>query len=343
MFGGRINVRALPLKRGPCSSWTWMQGPQIRTRVTSRRCFGVHARSLFSTTTPSFKDDVPTARSTPSFKNDVPTASLLLIGNELLGGSVVDKNLPVVASLLHERGVSLIRCEIVRDVEEEICDSLERMCADSDIVISSGGIGSTHDDITYETLAKHFGTGLHVHQETVERMKDTSMVLTPARMRMATLPHDTCSFLFSPGLWVPLCVIQQLQVDRRKCEVWVLPGVPELFKRMLEAQQHHLPVASRRIVREALHTTLPEGDIADALREVQLLVQDNGIQIGSYPSFGLYNPVMDGQREEPQRLAEYSVRVVVEGRSADAVAETLRMLRDRVPDFALSVVDDETE
>jgi molybdopterin-biosynthesis enzyme MoeA-like protein len=104
---------------------------------------------------------------------------------------------------------------------------------------------------------------------------------TLPRLRMAQLPSKAKVF-FTPGLWVPLCVVNN--------NVHILPGIPKLFTAMLTC---YLPELARqtpslpKFYRQAIHTNLPEGDIADALTQIQDQYQSFGIKIGSYPLFGV--------------------------------------------------------
>ena len=85
------------------------------------------------------------------------TAGVLLIGNELLSGSIQDLNLAHIAIRLEERGIRVRETRIVPDVEAEIVDALNAMRTKFDYVFTTGGIGPTHDDITSDSVATAFG------------------------------------------------------------------------------------------------------------------------------------------------------------------------------------------
>ena len=95
-----------------------------------------------------------------------PRAAVLLIGDEILSGRTKDANLSCLAATLFEWGVPLTRAVVapddVADIGATALDLQERVGA-SGLVFTSGGIGPTHDDLTYEALAAAFGVPLHVH------------------------------------------------------------------------------------------------------------------------------------------------------------------------------------
>ncbi|CAL8465971.1 g5507 [Coccomyxa elongata] len=206
-----------------------------------------------------------------------PKAAALIIGNEILSGSIVDTNTPWLAKLLYSRGVDLLRVEYIPDDKADISQSVlklkERVGQDG-FVFTSGGIGPTHDDVTYEAIAAAFGVALELHQPTVERMKENyskrGVELNDARLRMAMLPQ-TSQVLYTPDLWVPLVNLRG---------VYVLPGIPRLFQAMIEA--HKEPFRGPTCSTATLYTNTVEGDLADPLRKVAQ--EHPGVSIGSYPN-----------------------------------------------------------
>ena len=103
-----------------------------------------------------------------------PAAALMIIGNEVLSGSIADANTPWLAKLLHSRGVDLVRVEVIPDDADDIaatCLKLRERVGSTGFVFTSGGIGPTHDDITYDSIAAALGLKVELHQPTVELMK----------------------------------------------------------------------------------------------------------------------------------------------------------------------------
>jgi molybdenum cofactor synthesis domain-containing protein len=198
-------------------------------------------------------------------------AAAVIIGNEILTGKVMEKNIYVLANTLFEIGIPLERVEIIPDVEESIVQTLHKLSPRVDYLITTGGIGPTHDDITYQSVAKAFNLKLSYHEPTLELMKQfMSSPINEARKRMALIPEGA-TLHSTPGLWVPLVVVNN---------VFIFPGVPKIFQKMLEANKS-LFSGGVKIYRAILRTKKLEGDIALALSNCQK--EFPGCEIGSYP------------------------------------------------------------
>lgn len=98
----------------------------------------------------------------------------MIIGNEVLSGSIADANTPWLAKFLYSRGVDLCRVEVVPDEPDDIaatCLRLRERVGDG-FVFTSGGIGPTHDDVTYSSIAAALGLKVELHQPTVAIMQE---------------------------------------------------------------------------------------------------------------------------------------------------------------------------
>ncbi|MES2503673.1 MAG: molybdopterin-binding protein [Myxococcota bacterium] len=200
----------------------------------------------------------------------MPRASAIIIGNEILNGKVQDANTQTLARVLFECGVALKCVETIPDHTETIVETVRKHSATYDLVFTSGGIGPTHDDITYDGVAKAFGQNLALHAETVRRYREFhGKEPNEARKRMALLPENAEVF-FNDGLWVPTVYLRP---------VYVLAGIPELFTQMLEGIRHRFTYQS--FERALIYTDRLEGDIAAELEQVQQQFSD--VEIGSYP------------------------------------------------------------
>ncbi len=222
-----------------------------------------------------------------------PKASAIIIGNEILNGKVRDANGHVLAQTLFACGVSLKKIEVIPDNREIIAGTVHKHAAEYDLVFTSGGIGPTHDDITYDAIAYAFDRGLAIHEPTVQRYTDHyGRAPNQAQLKMALLPED-CEVLWTPNLWVPTVYI---------APVYVLPGIPELFSGMLEALKPRF--SYKPFERALVYTNQPESQIAAPLEAVQNQFPD--VEIGSYP----------------QRIdAGFRVMLSVEGADADRVKQ----------------------
>lgn len=226
------------------------------------------------------------------------TAGMVVIGDEILTGKVQDKNTYTLSRVLFERGVVLSRVETIPDEIDDIARTVARMSAAYTWVFTSGGIGPTHDDKTYEGIAHAFGRKLAYREDVLEKMAAHYRTLgkgelNDARKRMALMPEG-CELLHGEALWVPVVVVEN---------VHVLPGVPTLFETMLDGIKDRFSGVKRH--RVLLYTDRYEGDIADALAREQ--ATHPSVAIGSYPQYGAEK--------------RFNVMVTLEGEDAALVEE----------------------
>merc|ERR1719487_380503 len=218
----------------------------------------------------------------------VRTCGMIVIGDEVLNGKTRDSNSNFLAKMLFDLAIDLKRIEVIADDEEEIVEAVTRMHRNYDLVITSGGIGPTHDDITYQSIAAAFKTPLEYHEETKRRMyemgkhrykmDEQSEEQQKARLRMALFPKDAEVLFVQEDLWVPV-----VRVGGKVC---ILPGVPRLFERLVEGLAAHyipLPPSSEKPYRVLVHTKMPESSIAPFLTSLQERVKKEMIRVGSYP------------------------------------------------------------
>ncbi|KAI0408968.1 molybdopterin binding domain-containing protein [Xylaria palmicola] len=236
----------------------------------------------------------------------IHTAACLIIGDEVLGGKTVDTNSAFMAKWCFSLGMNLKRVETIEDDEDEIVEAVQRMSKRYDFVATSGGIGPTHDDITYQSIAKAFKLPLKLHADAYERMKrlskpnklqpdfswDVESPAKTARLRMVELPIDESRDLGKQvlfprdDLWVPVSVVNG--------NVHILPGVPRLFEGLLEGLKPFiadrlLDPEGRGIYRVIISTPLPESAVAGYLTELAAKVTPKGVKVGSYPHWGKKN------------------------------------------------------
>ncbi|GAA5989111.1 hypothetical protein JCM11641_007600 [Rhodosporidiobolus odoratus] len=255
----------------------------------------------------------------PKFKQGefVTTAACLIIGDEVLNGKTRDSNSNFFAKMCFDLGIELKRIEVIADDEDEIVEAVQRMHKAYGLVITSGGIGPTHDDITYQSIAKAFNTTLEYNEETKMRMREMSKgrynfdeqtdEQRIARERMALFPKDNAEVLFvQEDLWVP--------VVRMGGKVCIFPGVPKLFERLVEGLVSHyvpLPPSSEKPYRVLIHTQMPESSIAPFLTKLAERVRKENVRVGSYPKL-LAGVDVSLIGKDMSRLEELSKEVIQE-------------------------------
>ena len=233
-------------------------------------------------------------------KSERVTAAVLIIGDEILSGRTQDTNLNAIARYLATFGIDLAEARVVGDVKAEIIAALDALREAYDYVITTGGIGPTHDDITAECVAQAFGVELYEHPEIIAMMTARwADELNAARRRMARVPVGA-SLVKNPVQGPP-----GFQIGN----VFVLAGVPQIMRGMLEDVGPRLKAGAVVVSRTVRVEGAGEGVIAAPLES--LAMAHPNLSLGSYPFFG-----PDG----------YGSNLVVRGRDAAEVAVTLEAL-----------------
>ncbi|MBA3810561.1 MAG: competence/damage-inducible protein A [Caulobacteraceae bacterium] len=228
------------------------------------------------------------------------TAAALIIGDEILSGRTADTNLAAIARYLAPFGVDVAEARVVGDVKGEIIAALDALRRAYDYVITTGGIGPTHDDITAECVAEAFGAPLIEHPEILAMLTARwGEALNPARRRMARVPEGA-SLVENPVQGPP-----GFQIGN----VFVLAGVPLIMRGMLEDVGPRLRTAAVVVSRTVRVEGAGEGAIAAPLEA--LAKAHPALSLGSYPFFG-----PDG----------HGSNLVIRGRDAGEVANTAEAL-----------------
>jgi nicotinamide-nucleotide amidase len=158
-------------------------------------------------------------------------AELLTIGDEILYGQIVDTNSQWMSVELSNAGIKVIRKTTVGDQENEILAALAEAESRVDIVLITGGLGPTNDDLTKPCLAKYFNCEVKIHEEALAEVTDffksRGRELTEINRQQAALPvcceKVTNVLGTAPGMWF-----------ERNGKVFVsMPGVPHEMKRMM--------------------------------------------------------------------------------------------------------------
>jgi len=238
---------------------------------------------------------------------DRVTAAVMIIGDEILSGRTQDTNLNFVAKYLGTYGVDLAEARVVPDLKEEIIAALNALRAKYDYVITTGGIGPTHDDITADCVAEAFGVELYEHPEILEMMRSRWQgELNAARRRMARIPVG--GSLVKNAVQGP----PGFQIGN----VFVLAGVPMVMRGMMDDVVPRLRTGAVVIARTVRVEGAGEGVIAEPLANLAKAHPD--LSIGSYPFFG------------PQG---YGSNLVVRGRDGALVEQTVEDLIEALADI----------
>ncbi|MFB3891317.1 MAG: competence/damage-inducible protein A [Phycisphaerae bacterium] len=180
-------------------------------------------------------------------------AIVLSIGTELTSGQTIDTNSAYLARQLAERGISTLEHITVADDQPEIADAIRRSAAKADLVIVSGGLGPTADDLTRQALADAMGTTLEMDDkclaEITEFFRLRNRPMSPVNQVQAMVPRGATAIPnkvgTAPGLYARI----------GRCDVFITPGVPSEMEWMYKnAVEPRLPSLSGVIVHRILHT-----------------------------------------------------------------------------------------
>jgi molybdenum cofactor synthesis domain-containing protein len=229
----------------------------------------------------------------------VLAASMLVIGDEILGGFVTDTNSPWLADRLRPLGVPLERIQVIPDDADAIAEALHAELARPRprVIVTSGGIGSTPDDITYEAVAAALGRELVVDptlaaamRGIVERTRTRGFAVSDAFvdhvMRMARIPAGS-RLMAREGGWTPaVCVDVDGGSDAEDgggATVVVLPGVPSEFRALLGDAVEVSLLAGRNEVPHVVELTHSFSESLLNETFVAMQARHPEVRLGSYP------------------------------------------------------------
>ncbi len=231
------------------------------------------------------------------------TCALIVVGNEILSGKVQDSNACFAARELRQAGAALRRISVIPDELDAIAEEV-RHCADRfNVVLTSGGVGPTHDDLTIEGVARAFNRKLVTHPE-LERVILKHFVERPnaAGLKMAEVPEGAVLNLGGD------IAFPTVQLEN----VYMLPGIPELFEPKLIALKGRF--ASDPYFIHAVYTSAGEGTIAEYLNSCMARFPE--LLLGSYPKI---------------RHPEYRVKVTLESKDRAYLEQAFHHLLEILP------------
>jgi len=227
---------------------------------------------------------------------------MVVVGNEILSGKVQDSNSYFAARELRKIGVALRRVAVVPDEIRPIADEVAYCARNFEFVLTSGGVGPTHDDITIEAVAVAFGRKLVIHPELEGVIRAHFNERIETGMKMAEVPEG--AVLNAGGnLRFPTVQLEN---------VYILPGIPQIFESKLMALAGRFATDPYFI--RAIYTSAGEGTIAEhlnaCLRTYPLLL------LGSYPRIG-----------DP----EYRVKLTLESKDSGYLESAFSHLLELLP------------
>ncbi len=230
------------------------------------------------------------------------TAGIVVIGDEILSGKTRDENANFLIGELRQLGVALRAVSVIPDVLDEIATTVRGFSDRYEHVFTSGGVGPTHDDLTMEGIALGFGTRVIRHPQLEGMLRaHYGARLEERNLRMAEVPEGAVLVATEQLNWPVPCFDN----------VYILPGVPEIFRRKFVAIRGRFQSAPFHLA--TVFTRDEEGTIAAHLDAVAAGFPE--VAVGSYP-----------------RLASqgWKVKVTLESKDAAAVERAAADLIERL-------------
>jgi len=215
-------------------------------------------------------------------------ASIITIGDELLIGQTIDTNSAFIGQELNRIGIWVKRRIAIGDMKADILRTLEEQSREADVVIITGGLGPTADDITKPALCEYFGTTMVVDEGALENVRQIFIKLNrpliERNLKQGEVPAN-CIVLpnkrgTAPGMWF----------DEKGVVYISLPGVPNEMRGLM--QDAVLPkLAERFILPAVVHRTLltsgvGESTIADTIESFENALPPS-VKLAYLPSYGL--------------------------------------------------------
>jgi nicotinamide-nucleotide amidase len=232
-------------------------------------------------------------------------ASIITIGDELLIGQTIDTNSAWMAQRLNEIGIDVVRRVAVGDAKEAIWDALDEELSKAEIVLITGGLGPTADDITKPLLLEYFG-GKLVRNEAVENhvrdiFQKRNFPVIERNLMQADVP-DSCEVLFNARGTAPGMLFR-----KGKQLIVSMPGVPEEMKGIMVA--HVLPILSSSfhsdfIVHQTILTAgLGESFLAEKIKDLEAVLPAY-IKLAYLPHYRFVKLRLTGKGKDHERLEQ---------------------------------------
>jgi molybdenum cofactor synthesis domain-containing protein len=232
------------------------------------------------------------------------TASIVTIGNELVSGDIENTNGSWLAARLEALGIDVVLVAALPDDEQRVAVFVRAQAVEADVVVVTGGLGGTPDDLTREAIAAAFDVGLEEQAEIAHRLRERFHGNPDYAARWAQLPSGSRALEIPRG-GAPGFVIGN---------VYVLPGLPSEMKPMFETVSEELrrgsPIGSWRRTYRTTESRIVA--VLEAAGE-----HHPAVRVGSYPSFGTHGS---------------TVEIVLKSNDPDALAAATAWLEQALAD-----------
>jgi len=232
-------------------------------------------------------------------------AAIITIGDELLIGQTIDTNSAWIGAELSKAGFDVYRITSIHDRREDIIYALNEAAGKTDVVLITGGLGPTSDDITKQTLCEYFNTRLVTNEEVLRMIEDMmsrrNFPMNENNRRQAEVP-ETCRVLknatgTAPGMWF-----------EKDGTIYIsMPGVPYEMKYLMT--EHVLPELNRRFTSQTIiHRNIMtygtfEAKLAEMLSGFESGLPDN-IKLAYLPASGVIKLRLTATGKDRESLSD---------------------------------------
>lgn len=256
------------------------------------------------------------------------TAEIICVGTELLMGQVLNTNEQFIAAHLTEAGIALNHSSVVGDNPERLKELLNLAKSRADIIIMTGGLGPTDDDLTKETVAQSFGKKLVFHPECMDKMiaylKEAGRNLTKNNEKQAYLPEG-CIVVENNNGTAPGCIIE----EGNKAAV-MLPGPPrEMVPMFMETVLPYLKEKSGCVLVSRVLRLFGIGESRAAAMCDDIIKSQT-------------NPTIAPYAKEGEVTFRITASAVNEAMAQKMVDETCRVMYERLGEYIYGEGDDNT-
>ncbi|XP_068616417.1 FAD synthase [Brachionichthys hirsutus] len=281
--------------------------PMLSRAVVRLRTLAAHLCKATMSTNPPGSSPLPEAT------KEASTAAILIIGDEILKGHTADTNSAFLTRALRKLGVSVRRITVIPDIQEVIANEVALLSPQYTHVITSGGIGPTHDDVTFASVAMAFHEELHPHPELARLVEEFYGVVDTnnAAMKLAMVPRSAklnygTDYRTGQRLRYPLVSVRN---------VFLFPGIPSLMEKAFKGLEHLFAGSGTTFYSREIFVDADEAAIAPVLTKLQA-VWGRKVSLGSYPDW----------------LSNYhKVKVVLDSDSQEEVQQARAQLLDELP------------
>ncbi len=236
--------------------------------------------------------------------NNFVKAKIISIGDELLIGQVINTNAAWLGNILTNNGIEVISTLTIGDGEKDIVGALDD-CSDVEIIVMTGGLGPTADDITKPTLCKYFGTELEFCQDAYDNVmsifKLRGYQMTERNRGQAYIPKS-CTYIpnrygTAPCMWF----------EKDKSVYISMPGVPFEMKNVFEQEilpklLEHFKVTPY-ISKVVMTTGVGESFLADAIKDWEEALPEF-LSLAYLPQYGMVRLRLDGRHPDRAYLQQ---------------------------------------